>query len=118
MNAMGIKKPQLQTTPTKRPGGRSEEIGKRVMETTITLLKEISSNIKQDTLILAGSKDHLVPVDQTWQMAGALVNANSITVRMFTEYENAAEHCQVANRGVVIDEILRWLDALRERDAT
>jgi pimeloyl-ACP methyl ester carboxylesterase len=81
-------------------------------------LKDVSTKIKQDTLILAGSKDHLVPVEQTWQMAGAFTNANSITVRMFTEYEDAAEHCQVANRGVVIDEILRWLEALRKRDAT
>jgi AcrR family transcriptional regulator len=37
---MRTEKSQLQTTPTERPGGRSEEIGKRVMQTTITLLKE------------------------------------------------------------------------------
>ncbi len=80
-------------------------------------LREVSEKITQDTLIIAGSRDHLVPKEQLWRQAAALSNAHSITTRMFTEKENAAEHCQVANRQVVIAEILRWLQALQDRDA-
>ena len=79
-------------------------------------LKEVSAQIEQDTLIIAGSKDHLVPTEQLWLQASALTQAHSISVRMFTEFENAAEHCQVANTQVALDEIYRWLEALRERD--
>ncbi len=78
-------------------------------------LKDVSENILQDTLILAGSKDHLVPSTQIWDQAAALKNARSVTVRVFTEHENAAEHCQVTNRAPVSREILRWLEGLAQR---
>ncbi len=81
-------------------------------------LKEVSERIEQDTLIIAGSQDHLVPAEQLWRQASALKKARSITTRTFTAYENAAEHCQVTNTQVVVDEIYRWLEALRQRDAS
>lgn len=83
---------------------------------TLTL-EAISDRITQDTLIIGASRDHLVPKEQLWRQAAALSNARSVTTRLFTEFENAAEHCQVTNSGVVVDEIYRWLEALRERDA-
>jgi pimeloyl-ACP methyl ester carboxylesterase len=79
-------------------------------------LETVSDQISQDTLIIAGSKDHLVPPEQLWRQASALTNAHSVTTRLFTEFENAAEHCQVSNTSVVVGEIHRWLGALRERD--
>lgn len=79
-------------------------------------LKDVSEQIVQDTLILAGSKDHLVPGTQIWDQAAALTNARSVSVRVFTEYENAAEHCQVTNREAVCREILSWLERLADRD--
>ena len=78
-------------------------------------LKDISEQITQDTLILAGSRDHLVPSTQLWEQAAALENARSVTVRLFTEHEKAAEHCQVTNRAVVTREILSWFDRLDAR---
>lgn len=79
-------------------------------------LKAVSGQISQDTLIIAGSQDHLVSTEQLWRQAAALTNAHSVTTRLFTEFENAAEHCQVSNTPVVVDEIYRWLEALRVRD--
>ena len=79
-------------------------------------LRDVSEQIVQDTLILAGSKDHLVPRTQLWDQAAALKNARSVTVRLFTEHEKAAEHCQVTNRAVVTREILSWFDRLDARD--
>jgi pimeloyl-ACP methyl ester carboxylesterase len=78
-------------------------------------LRDVSPRIKQDTLIIAGSEDHLVPSELIWEQSAALVNARSITVRVFSKLENASEHCQVTNPGVVIGEIARWLDALSDR---
>ncbi len=79
-------------------------------------LEAVSDQISQDTLIIAGSQDHLVPKEQLWRQASALTNAHSVTTRLFTEFENAAEHCQVSNTSVVVSEIYRWLEALRVRD--
>ena len=79
-------------------------------------LKEVSDQITQDALIIGASRDHLVPTEQVWAQAAALKQAKSITARMFTEQENAEEHCQVTNTGVVYREILGWLEALQVRD--
>lgn len=79
-------------------------------------LQDVSEQITQDSLILHGSRDHLVPIGQVWIQAAALTNAQSITTRIFTEYENASEHCQVTNAAPVLQEILNWLDAIRARD--
>jgi alpha-beta hydrolase superfamily lysophospholipase len=79
-------------------------------------LKDVSHLIEQDTLIIAGTKDHLVPHEQVWQQAAALTNAHSVTVRICTEYEDASEHCQVTNTSLVIAEIVSWMDKLNQRD--
>jgi pimeloyl-ACP methyl ester carboxylesterase len=80
-------------------------------------LKEVSHLIRQDTLIIMGADDHLVPVEQLYQQAAALSNARSVTTRMATRLEQGAEHCQIGNPGLVTDEILRWLAGLDRRDA-
>ncbi len=79
-------------------------------------LRDVADRITQDTLILHGASDHLVPVDEVWVQAAASVNAKSVTARIFSEYENAAEHCQVTNRKAVYDVILDWLEALQRRN--
>lgn len=80
-------------------------------------LKDVSHLIRQDALILMGSNDHLVPRDQLYRQAEALTHARSVTTRLFTEAEQAAEHCQVTNQGLVVAEISRWLEGLERRDA-
>ncbi len=79
-------------------------------------LRDVSSQITQDTLILGASKDHLVPTEQIWRQAAALTNAKSVTARLFTEFEGGENHCQVGNPDIAINEILKWLDALDQRD--
>lgn len=79
-------------------------------------LKDVSHLIKQDSLIIMGANDHLVPVEQLYQQAAALTGARSVTTRLATRPEQGAEHCQIGNPGLVTDEILRWLEGLRRRD--
>jgi pimeloyl-ACP methyl ester carboxylesterase len=81
-------------------------------------LKDVSHLIEQDTLIIMGANDHLVPVEQLYQQAAALTGARSVTTRLATRSEQGAEHCQIGNPGLVTDEILRWLEGLRRRDDT
>ena len=79
-------------------------------------LRDVADQIRQDSLLLGASNDHLVPSEHLWQQAIALKNARSVNARMFTEYESAGEHCQVANTPLVYDFILAWLGGLHARD--
>jgi pimeloyl-ACP methyl ester carboxylesterase len=58
-------------------------------------LKEISAKISCDVLILAGERDHFFPIRQVEEFSKKLVNARSVTSRIFTDDEGGAEHCQV-----------------------
>jgi pimeloyl-ACP methyl ester carboxylesterase len=80
-------------------------------------LRDISDRIHQDVLIVMGSEDHLVPIKQFYRQIEALVNARSVTARLMTEKEHGAQHCQIGNPQIVINEILSWLDLLDKRDA-
>ena len=64
--------------------------------------------MKQDVLILAGEKDtHTIYYEKQIK---ALTNAKSVTGRLFTDAEHAAQHCQVGNVPLVMAEILKWID--------
>ena len=71
---------------------------------------DISGSISQDVLLLAGSEDHYVPVEQWHEQIRMLGNARSITARLFTRSESAQNHCQVGNFGLALRTIVIWLD--------
>ncbi|MDJ0790104.1 MAG: alpha/beta hydrolase [Myxococcota bacterium] len=79
-------------------------------------LRAVSDRIRQDVLIVMGTEDHLVPFEQVHEQAQALTRARSVSVRIATAEEQGAQHCQIGNPGLVVDEIVRWLDGLRRRD--
>ena len=70
--------------------------------------REISKLITQDTLVLAGESD-LYTVYYKDQL-DALVNARSVTGRLFTSDEYADHHCQVGNLGLVLETITDWIE--------
>ena len=72
---------------------------------------EISSRVTQDVLLLAGSEDHYVPVQQFYKQIAALKNTRSLTARLFTPAESAQNHCQVGNFGLALQVITAWLDS-------
>ena len=67
---------------------------------------EASASIGQDVLLLAGSEDHYVPVQQWRDQIGKLSKARSITARLFTRSESAQNHCQVGNFGLALRTIV------------
>ena len=74
---------------------------------------EISALVNQDVLLLAGQDDHYVALDQLPLQMSTLSNAHSLTARIFTDKEAAANHCQLGNLGLAISTILNWLNQVQ-----
>jgi pimeloyl-ACP methyl ester carboxylesterase len=72
--------------------------------------QDISPLVKQDTLMMAGSEDNLIPLNHFYQQIAALKNARSLTARLFTRDEHAQNHCQVGNLRLAVDTITSWID--------
>ena len=73
---------------------------------------DVSASITQDVLLLAGSEDHYIPLEQLNDQIIMLKNAHSITARLFTRGENAQNHCQIGNYGLALRTIVNWLDGM------
>lgn len=69
-----------------------------------------SDRVDQDVLLLAGERDRFQPVTLYHRQRAALVNARSVTGRIFTRAEHAENHCQMGNLGLALDVITDWLD--------
>jgi dienelactone hydrolase len=70
-------------------------------------LEGIAGNVRCQTLILHGEKDHFIPREQVDMLYNAL-NAPK-TLRVFTEEEGAAEHCQIGNMTLLHQVAFDWL---------
>jgi len=68
-----------------------------------------SDLVKQDVLILTGAEDHFIPLKMHYKQVKALVNAKSVTGRIFTRKEQAQNHCQVGNIGLALDVMSKWI---------
>jgi len=77
--------------------------------------EDVSPLVTQDVLLMAGAEDHYVPLHQLGEQLLALTAAKSTTARVFTETEQAQNHCQIGNTGLAIKVILDWLDAVGGR---
>jgi pimeloyl-ACP methyl ester carboxylesterase len=78
---------------------------------------DVSASIRQDVLLLAGSEDHYVPIEQWHDQIRMLKNARSVTARLFTRSESAGNHCQVGNYGLALRTIVDWLDGMAVENA-
>ncbi len=68
-----------------------------------------SEKVKQDVLILSGRNDHFIPIKMHDRQVKALVNAKSVTDRVFTKENHAQNHCQIGNIGLLLDVIVKWI---------
>jgi alpha-beta hydrolase superfamily lysophospholipase len=70
-------------------------------------LAPVAAQIKQDVLLLAGTEDHFVPIEQLKQTQEALTNARSVTAVSFDAASGGSLHCQVGApslwQGVLFD---------------
>lgn len=74
---------------------------------------DISHLITQDVLVLAGTEDFSIPLNQFYRQIEVLKNVRSLTARLFTRQENASAHCQIGNIGLVLDVITEWIDFVK-----
>jgi pimeloyl-ACP methyl ester carboxylesterase len=68
-----------------------------------------SEMVKQDVLILSGKEDHFIGVKLHQKQVDALVNAKSVTDRVFTKEDQAQNHCQVGNTELALETMLKWM---------
>ena len=79
---------------------------------------DVSPLVTQDVLLMAGTTDHGIPFHQLAdQLLTLTAAARSVTARVFTEAEQASNHCQTGNTGLALKVILDWLDAFGGRTA-
>ena len=72
-------------------------------------LAPVADRIRQDVLILAGTEDHFVPFRQTADFEKALVNARSVTTRIFDRPSGGAGHCQAGALTLYHAAVFDWL---------
>ena len=78
---------------------------------------DISSQVTQDVLLMAGTTDLAIPFHMLPDQLATLTAARSVTARVFTEAEQASNHCQTGNTGLAIKVIFDWLDEVGGRRA-
>ena len=72
-------------------------------------LARVADRIRQDVLILAGTEDSMIPFHQTADFEKALVNARSVTTRIFDGPSGGAEHCQMGALTLCHAAVFDWL---------
>lgn len=65
-------------------------------------------------LILGANQDHFIDYHMIGPEINMLKNVHSLTFRLFTEKEEAQNHCNVGNPKLVMDTIGKWLDETEE----
>lgn len=69
-----------------------------------------SESIHQDVLLLGGENDAFQPPILLQKQKEALVNAASVSYRVFTKAEHADQHCQMGNIPLLLQTMLDWLE--------
>ncbi|MDS0524332.1 alpha/beta hydrolase [Clostridium sp. SHJSY1] len=72
-------------------------------------LAGIEQMIDQDLLLLAGEEDQYVPIEAMSLLENNLVNAKSITKKIFTKKTGGEQHCQGGRMDLAFDEIKKFL---------
>ena len=73
----------------------------------------VADQITQDMLILGANGDHFIDYHLIGKEINMLRNVRSLTFRLFTDKEEAENHCNVGNGKLAIDEILSWITRIK-----
>ena len=74
---------------------------------------DVADRVTQDFLLLGAEKDHFIPVEFYKPLLEGLKNVKSMTYRLFTEREDAGNHCNAGNAKLVLDTIIAWIKVLK-----
>lgn len=76
-------------------------------------MMDIADKITQDILIVGATQDHFIPYTMVGGEINALKNVHSLTFRLFTEAEDACNHCNVGNTKLVFDTFMNWIEQMK-----
>lgn len=72
-------------------------------------IEPIADRITQDILIIGANQDHFIDYRMVGREINMLRNVKSLTFRLFTDKEDAQNHCNVGNGKIVLDQICNWI---------
>jgi len=75
-------------------------------------LEPIADKITQDMLIIGANQDHFIDYRLIGREINMLKNVKSLTFRLFTDKEDAQNHCNVGNGKIVLDTICNWIQSI------
>lgn len=75
-------------------------------------LEPIADKITQDVLIVGANQDHFIDYRLIGREINMLTNTKSLTFRLFTDKEDAQNHCNVGNGKIVLDTICGWIERI------
>jgi pimeloyl-ACP methyl ester carboxylesterase len=87
----------------------TKNVGETTEACAAYTLAPVADRIRQDVLILAVTDDHFVPIHQTADFEKALVNATSVTTRIFDRPSGGAGHCQGGALTLYHAAVFDWL---------
>ncbi|MGB8454117.1 MAG: alpha/beta fold hydrolase [Anaerocolumna sp.] len=76
----------------------------------------IASLIEQDMLIIGANQDHFIDYQIVGEEINALKNVKSLTIRIFTDKDNAGAHCNVGNAKLTFDTMMSWIEGVKSRE--
>ena len=79
-------------------------------------IMDIAPLIDQDMLIVGANRDHFIDYHMVNKEIDALTNVKSLTIRIFTDQENAGDHCNVGNSKLVLDTMMDWIGMIKLRE--
>lgn len=79
-------------------------------------MMDIADKITQDILIVGANKDHFIPYTMIGEEISALKNVRSLTFRLFTDKEDACNHCNCGNVKLTFDTFMDWIMQMKRGD--
>lgn len=70
----------------------------------------LGERINQDVLLLAGASDQYVPLNRIYQIQSELINAKTITSKIFNKTSGGDQHCQAGHRELAFNIICQFLN--------
>lgn len=81
-------------------------------------IMDVADKITQDILIVGANKDHFIPYTMIGSEINAMKNVSSLTFRLFTDKEDACNHCNCGNVKLTFDTFMDWIMQIKRRDET
>ena len=75
-------------------------------------LEPVAHKITQDILIIGANQDHFIDYKMIGKEINMLKNVKSLTFRLFTDKENAQNHCNAGNSKIVLNTICNWIESI------